>query len=106
MNEEILKNLQGTVKDGYLPYTIQNAATVRYIKNGSGVIHTVSTGGLSNPTLSIYDNASGISGTVLLHVNPVSAGGATNYVVDLSFTGGLTAYTTAGNAPRITISYR
>lgn len=83
--------------------SIEIAATISIVKSAAGYLHTINVGLSSNPTMTLFDNASGASGTVLAHIEPGSRG---SYVVDANFTSGLTAYLTAGNSPRATLAYR
>ena len=107
--EEVKKQLQklsGEVFSQNSSRAIEIAATISIVKSTSGFLHAVNVGMLSNPTMTIFDNASGASGTVLLHVEPQGLGGQKCYLIDVSVVNGITAYLTGGNAPRLTLSYR
>ena len=103
---EDLTNNKLVVEHKYTPFNLTQSATISIIKSSSGLVHNLNIGQLSNPTITLYDNASGASGTVLAHVQPLGLGAQDSYLVDLSFTNGLTAYMTAGNATIITGGYR
>ncbi len=80
---------------------LSQTATLTAFKSGAGVLHKVAIASSSHPTLTIYDNASGASGTILAHFDgnfPVGM-----YVVDLSYIVGLSAWITGGNAIRTNV---
>lgn len=82
------------------------AATASYtqISSGAGILHAVYVGSRSCPSMSFYDNASGISGT-----NVISLDANLNidyYVYDFKFSNGLALWSTVGNAANIKISYK
>lgn len=79
------------------------AATFSAIKTSAGFLHTVNIGSSSCPTLTIYDNASGASGTILAQIEPAQSG---SYIYDVSFTNGATAFFEAGNTPSANVSFR
>lgn len=103
---EDLTNNKLVVEHKYTPYNITLNATLSIIKSSAGLLYNVNVGMLSNPTITIYDNASGASGTILAHVEPQGLGFNGNYLVNLSFASGATAWVTGGNATRITGGYR
>lgn len=87
-------------------YTISNiaiAATISIIRSAAGLLHTVNIGQASHPTLTIFDNASGASGTVLHHND---AGQVGSWLVDGSTSNGITCYVTGGLTPKSTLSWR
>jgi len=86
------------------PYNISQSATISIIKSSPGFLHLVSVGMNSCPTTTIYDNASGASGTILAHIEPIMGPGS--YVQDVTFVNGATAWVTAGNAVRVVVSAR
>lgn len=104
MWEEIKDQLQQVAgNQNTFSRAIELAATISIVKSTSGFLHTVNVGLNSNPTMTLFDNASGASGTVLAHIEPGNKG---SYLVDVNFSSGITAYLTAGNSPRATLSYR
>lgn len=79
-------------------------ASLTSIKVGAGNLKGITFGHSSNPTLSLWDNASGASNTAI-HV--FGAGfPAGSYVLDTNYTTGLTAYFGLGNAPSVLVKYR
>ena len=92
------------VEHSYTPFNITLNATLTIIKSTAGLLHNINIGMLSNPTITIFDNASGASGTVLLHVQPLGLGAQDSYLIDLSFSSGATAWVTGGNAAITDIS--
>jgi len=103
---EDLTNNKLVVEHNYSPFNITLNATISIIKSSSGLLHNINIGMLSNPTITIYDNASGASGTVLAHIHPLGLGAQDSYLLDLSFANGATAWVTGGNAAIITGGYR
>lgn len=103
---EDLTNNKLVVEHKYTPFNITVNGTISIIKSTSGLMHNLNVGMLSNPTITIFDNASGASGTILAHIQPLGLGAQDSYLIDLSFSNGLTAYLTAGNAAIITGGYR
>jgi len=103
---EDLTNNVLDVEHKYTPFNITLNATLTMIKSSAGLLHNINIGMLSNPTITIYDNASGASGTILAHIEPQANTSKGGYLVDLSFTNGATAWVTGGNATRITGGYR
>ena len=80
------------------------SGTYSCVKQSAGLLHIVSIDALSNPSLTIYDNASGCSGTIIALIDAgMSAGG---YIFDYSFLNGMTASLEPGNAASIRISYK
>lgn len=57
----------------------------------------------SLPTMSIYDNPSGASGTVLFTAEP---GSRHSFLADVVFTQGITVELATGNAPMLTLTYK
>lgn len=94
------------VEHRYTPFTLSTSATITIVRSVSSLIHTVNIGMLSNPTLTIYDNPSGASGTILAHIEPQTTGFNGNYLVDAQALTGITAYMPAGNATRIIVNVR
>lgn len=103
---EDLTNNKLVIEHKYTPFNITLNATISIIKSSSGLLHNVNIGTLSSPTITIFDNASGASGTVLFHAHPSGLGAQDSYVIDLSFSNGATAWVTGGNATIITGGYR
>ena len=97
---------QLATNSGTASRAIELAATISIVKSSAGFLHTINVGMHSNPTITFFDNASGASGTILAHIEPQGIGRGGSFLVDVSVLSGITAYTTAGNAPRITVSYR
>jgi len=85
------------------PFQLTASATIGIAKSTSGVLLGFNVGQVSAPTLTIYDNASGASGTILALIEPGARG---SYVLNESFNVGCTAHLTAGNAPAIVLSVR
>ena len=100
--EDLVNDVQ-KVEQRYSAVNLTATATLSILRSTTGQLGRVNIGLLSNPTVTIYDNASGASGTVLLHVD---AGQAGSYVVDLTFVNGATAWVTGGNAISIPVSIR
>lgn len=103
---EDLTNNKLVVEHKYTPFNITLNATLTMIKSSSGLLHNINIGMLSNPTITIYDNASGASGTILAHIHPQGLGFNGSYLIDASFSNGATAWVTGGNATTITGGYR
>src|SRR5689334_19405623 len=57
------------------PYNITASATISIMKSTAGFLHITNVGMVSAPTITIYDNASGASGTILAHIEPKSEPG-------------------------------
>jgi hypothetical protein len=100
--EDVLNDVL-KVEHRYTPVSLSQNATLTIIKSTAGLLHAVNIGMTSAPTLTIYDNASGASGTILAHVEPNKPN---TYVYDVSFVNGATAWITGGNATIIPVAYR
>lgn len=83
-----------------------SGATLSVPKVGAGFLHAITMGSPSSPTLTIYDAASGSSGTIIAQINANS--GSETYVLDVPFTNGLSAFfqLAAGAQPVTTLSYK
>jgi hypothetical protein len=82
------------------PATV-NGTTV--IKSAPGFLHGVYIGGISNPTTIIYDNTAA-SGSPLMYIDPNAPIGF--HQLNGTAGTGITVSTTAGVAPKMSISYR
>jgi len=103
-DQEILNAIQSGIPS-ISGWTIKSInATETLIKAGAGSFHSLYIGSLSTPSLTIYDNASGVSGTVVISLDANMPRG--NYVYDLPITSGLASWATPGNAHFIKISYK
>ena len=83
---------------------LQVAGTYTIVKSTGGLLRTVSFEALSCPSLTIYDNASGCSGTVIALMDAGLPAG--NYLYDYSFTNGMTINIQAGNTPCVRLTYK
>lgn len=83
------------VEQRYSPYTLRTSGTFTILRSIGGQLHNINSGLLSCPTITIYDNASGASGTILAHIE---AGQKGNYVYNVTFVNGATAWVTSGNS--------
>lgn len=103
--EDILQQLKGNAGDiGTPTYVYLTLASLTSIKVGAGSTNSITFGHSSNPTLSLWDNASGASNTAIFIFGAgVPAG---SYVLDRNFSNGLTAYFGLGNVPSVSIRYR
>lgn len=85
-----------------------SGATLSVAKIGRGFLHSVTYGNLSTPTLTIYDQASGASGTILALFDINFPRGT--YVLDIPFTNGLSAsfqpQASTAAEPLVTLSYK
>ena len=97
-----LKSIRAGLNDQYRS-TFLSGATISVPVVGIGFLHTIVVGQASAPTLTIYDNASGASGTIIALIEPGAKG---TYIVDTSFSNGITALFQLGNAPSVTLSYK
>lgn len=84
-------------------YSFTSLASITTVKSGAGFVHSVLVGAVSMPSLTIYDNTAA-SGTVLASFSPNTP--IKDYLIDVSFTTGLTLAFTPGVAPQVTVSYR
>lgn len=107
MDDQIqtLKSIRGAQNDSWSGRML-SGATLTVPKVGPGFLHSIFVGSASAPTLTIFDQASGSSGTILVQMNQSPAVGG--YVVDVPFTNGLSAIfqLTAGSQPTVTLSYK
>lgn len=102
MFDDLLQALKTT--QNFSSYFV-STASLTPVKSGGGLFHSVTIGQASIPTLTIYDMASGASGTVLAYLDA----GATprTYVYDTSFVNGLSAFAVnVGVTPKLHIQYR
>lgn len=104
---DVLRSIKSGQSDQFRGAML-SGATLCVPKVGAGFLHAIYVGGDSCPTLTIYDAASGSSGTIIaiLDANPPKG----SYVVDVSFTYGLSAFfqnpVSAINQPAVTLSYK
>ena len=109
MQEQIdtLKSIRSGLIDQYSAKLL-SGATLSVPKVGAGVLHAVHYGNLSTPTLTIYDRASGASGTILAMFDHNFPRGT--YVLDINFTNGLSAIfqpqASTAAEPLVTLSYK
>ncbi|MCK9355130.1 MAG: hypothetical protein M0P59_13380 [Gallionella sp.] len=106
--DEIIKDLQA-IRSGQVDQfkgAMLSGATLTVPKIGAGFLHAITVGSESSPTLTIYDAASGSSGTILAQINANQP--AKTYILDIPFTYGLSAYSqlAAGPQPVTTLSYK
>lgn len=99
--DELLKTIKA--QTSFKPAYISVAATISIISSAAGILHTVNVEQSSCPTLTLYDNASGASGTVLAFIEP---GNKQSYVYDETVLVGITASLAAGNTPAVHVSYK
>jgi len=100
--DDVLKSIKQ--QNTYRNLTIA-AATLSNLVAVPGQLHAISLGMVSCPTLTLYDNASGASGTILALIEAGATPG--NYIYDTSFLVGLSAWVTqTGKVPIINISVR
>lgn len=97
-------NLNVTMNTQWRNAWFSASGTNTIFKSTGGMLHLVTIEMQSSPTLTIYDNASGVSGGLLVNLNAGAPMG--NYLQDIYFTGGISAKIHAGVAPSIKISYR
>lgn len=103
--DEILKQLQKGLPIATGQWTKGSVtATETQLKSTGGLLHGIQIGSRSTPSLSIYDNASGVSGTLVISLDANMPQG--NYVYDYTVVNGIATYATAGNAPIINITYK
>lgn len=102
-NTSILGAMASNTRIGYVNKSINQGGTLTILASVAGTLRSTSIGGISSPSLTLYDNASGASGTILLQVD---AGGKACYVQDVSYVNGVTALVAAGNAFQINVSLR
>lgn len=105
MDDQIgtLKSIRAGLNDQFRSAFL-SGATLSVPKTGTGFLHNIVVGSSSLPTLTIYDAASGSSGTIIALIEGNAPRGS--YIVDTSFTNGLSAIFTLGNAPSVTLSYK
>jgi hypothetical protein len=109
MDDQIntLKSIRGGLNDQY-SYRLLSGATLSVAKVGRGVLHSIHVGNLSMPTLTIYDQASGASGTIIAMTDINYPRGT--YVLDVAFTNGLSAsfqpQASTAAEPLVTLSYK
>jgi hypothetical protein len=84
-------------------YALVTTAATTTIKSGAGFLHTVVIGGISLPTLALYDNTAA-SGQPIAIFNPNPPVG--DHFFDVSFATGLTAIGGAGVPVSVTYTYR
>lgn len=78
-------------------------ASLTIIKASAGFVNRITVGHSSNPTLTLYDNASGAGSVLHIFGAGVPAG---SYVLDHEFANGLVAIFMPGNAPSLSVGYR
>lgn len=104
---QTLKSIRGGLNDQY-SYKLLSGATLSVPKIGTGVLHSVHYGNLSAPTLTIYDRASGSSGTIIAMFDHNFPRGT--YVLDVAFTNGLSAtfqpQASTAAEPLVTLAYK
>lgn len=100
---DLLTRVVNNTQLGYTPKSITQQGTLSILASSAGVLHAVNVGQNSCPTLTIYDNASGASGTVLAFIEP---GAKQSYVYDVSYVNGASAFLASGNAPVANVSLR
>jgi len=102
-----LKSIRGGLNDQYSAKLL-SGATLSVPKVGTGVLHSVTYGNLSAPTLTIYDRASGSSGTIIAMFDNNFPRGT--YVLDVNFTLGLSAsfqpQASSAAEPLVVLSYK
>lgn len=91
-------------------YSFQNisTATTTTVKSGAGTLHSIiiTNAGATSNTIKIYDNTAA-SGTVILDFS--TSGGPPvvgSYILDASFSTGLTVVTAGTTSPNLTVFYR
>ncbi len=83
---------------------ISASATYSIMKSTAGILHTINIEMKSAPSLSVFDNSSGISGTLVARLDGGINEG--NYLYDTTLANGLSVYVAAGNATSIRITYK
>lgn len=84
-------------------YSFVSNASIATVKSGSGFLHNLVIGTISTPTLTIYDNTSAAGAVIAnVHANPPVG----SYLIDMSFTTGLTLKFNTGATPQVTVGYR
>lgn len=104
---ETLKSIRAGLNDQF-SFKLLSGATLSVPKVGAGVLHSITVGNLSMPTLTIYDRASGSSGTIIALLDHNYPRGT--YVLDVNFTNGLSAsfqpQAASAAEPLVTLSYK
>ena len=104
---QTLKSIRGGLNDQY-SFKLLSGATLSVPKIGRGFLHSIQVGNLSAPTLTIYDQASGASGTIIAMLDNNYPRGT--YVIDVAFTNGLSAsfqpQASTAAEPLVTLSYK
>lgn len=103
INEDLLTLIANSSARGFNNKVINQGGTLSILTSTSGVLHSTAIGQNSCPSLTLYDNASGASGTILLQVSP---GNQSCYVQDLTYVNGVTALVAAGNAFIVNVGLR
>lgn len=103
MQDEIKQLISRLPREGYSQSAVGIAGTISIISSSAGLIRAAILGSNSCPTLTIYDNASGASGTVLALIEPGTKG---TWEIWKPVSNGITCYLTGGNVPNAFISYR
>lgn len=102
MNNDLLQTLKTPM--AFSSYFV-STASLTPVKVGGGFLHSVTVGQSSMPTLTLYDMASGASGTVLAYFDAGVA--PRTYVYDTSFVNGLSAFAVnVGVVPKLHIQYK
>lgn len=102
---EILQQLKANANDVGTPNSVYlTLASWTAIDIGAGAVQGVYFLNPSNPTLSLWDNASGASNTAIAVFGAGLPAGS--YVLDKNYTNVLTSYFGLGNAPSVLIKFR
>lgn len=104
LSTDVNGNLNVTMNTRWTNAWFSASGTNTIFKSTGGMLHLVTIEMQSSPTLSIYDNASGVSNALIVNLNANAPMG--NYLQDIYFTNGISAKIHAGVAPSIKISYR
>lgn len=84
-------------------YSFNSLPSLSIVKSGSGFLHAVNIGMVSSPTITIYDNTTN-SGQIIQNFNAGYPQGS--YVLDVSFTTGLSIQVATGLNAQLMLSYR
>lgn len=100
----VLANGLPVAKGQFSNALMSAAGTYTIIKSTGGLLHSIFIGMNSCPSMSIYDNRSGISGTLVANITAGMPPG--NYVVDFTVLNGISIDCAVGNAPAIRFDYK
>lgn len=109
MQEQLdtLRAIRSGLTDQYSSKLL-SGSTLSVPKTGTGYLHSVTYGNLSAPTLTIYDRASGTSGTIIAMFDINFPRGT--YVLDIPFSLGLSAsfqpQASGAAEPLVVLSYK